>query len=87
MNFDLRIPVGLMFSLFGLILIGTGVFGGAELTQKSLGINVNLWWGLFQLVFGVIMLILSYNSGKKISSQGTQPAVKDENNGSPLNKP
>jgi len=55
MNFDLRIPVGLMFGLFGLILIGTGLFTGSEIYQRSLGINVNLWWGIFLLVFGCVM--------------------------------
>jgi hypothetical protein len=59
MNFDLRIPVGLMFSIFGLILAGVGEFGGADLTAKSLGINMNLWWGLFMLLFGVFMLLMA----------------------------
>ena len=57
MNFDLRIPVGLMFTVFGLILTGVGLFGGPALVEKSLGLNVNLWWGLFQLVFGLLMLV------------------------------
>ena len=56
MSFDLRIPVGLMFTLFGLILAGVGLFGDAALIEKSLGINMNLWWGLAQLIFGVLML-------------------------------
>ena len=57
MSFDLRIPVGLMFTVFGLILSGVGLFGGADLYRKSLGINMNLWWGLVMLVFGVLMLV------------------------------
>lgn len=56
MNFDLRIPVGLMFTVFGLILVGVGLLGGPALAVQSLGINLNLWWGLFQLVFGLTML-------------------------------
>ena len=56
MNFDLRLPVGLMFTVFGLILVGVGLFGGAGLTAQSLGINLNLWWGVVQLVFGGLML-------------------------------
>lgn len=56
MNFDLRIPVGLMFTAFGLILVGVGLFGGPALAAQSLGINMNLWWGLAQLVFGLLML-------------------------------
>jgi len=60
MSFDLRIPLGLMFTVFGLILTGVGLFGGAELYQKSLGINMNLWWGLVMLIFGLAMLLLAY---------------------------
>ena len=62
MNFDLRLPVGLMFTVFGLILTGVGLFGGPALVEQSLGINMNLWWGLFQLVFGVLMLLLAFSS-------------------------
>jgi predicted MFS family arabinose efflux permease len=65
MSFDLRIPLGLMFTLFGLILTGVGLFGGPELSQKSLGINMNLWWGLVMLVFGLVMLLLAYRAGKR----------------------
>ena len=64
MNFDLRLPVGLMFTVFGLVLTGVGLFGGPALVQQSLGINMNLWWGLFQLVFGVLMLLFAFG-GKR----------------------
>ena len=60
MNFDLRIPVGMMFTIFGLILIGVGSFGDASLREQSLGINMNLWWGVVQLVFGAAMLFFGW---------------------------
>lgn len=56
MTFDLRIPVGLMFTVFGLILVAVGLLGNPALIEKSLGVNMNLWWGLTQLVFGGSML-------------------------------
>jgi len=65
MNFDLRLPLGLMFTTFALILIGTGLFGPGELTEKSLGINMNLWWGLVMLLFGVGMLGLTWRAARK----------------------
>ena len=65
MNFDLRFPVGLMFTVFGLILVGVGLFGGSALYQQSLGINMNLWWGLVMLVFGLVMLALAIRGKKK----------------------
>ena len=46
-----------MFTVYGLILTGVGLFGGAALTEKSLGINMNLWWGLVMLAFGLLMLV------------------------------
>jgi hypothetical protein len=54
-----------MFTLFGLIITGVGLFGGADLTQKSLGINMNLWWGLVMLAFGLLMLLLAVRGGAK----------------------
>ncbi len=65
MNFDLRIPVGLMFTIFGLILVGVGLFGGAALSEQSLGINMNLWWGLFQFVFGALMLFFGWRGSSR----------------------
>jgi hypothetical protein len=56
MPFDLRLPIGLMFGLYGLILIGVGIFGGPALLVPSLGLNMNLWWGLVLLAFGLLML-------------------------------
>ena len=56
MKFDLRLPVGLMFTVFGLLLVAVGLFGSSALIDKSLGVNINLWWGLVLLVFGVLML-------------------------------
>jgi multisubunit Na+/H+ antiporter MnhG subunit len=66
MNFDLRFPIGLLFTLFGLLLAGFGVVtkGDPDLYRRSLGINVNLWWGLFLLIFGLVMLFLARKGSK-----------------------
>ena len=56
MKLDLRLPIGLMFSIFGVLLLGFGVISDAAIYQRSLGINVNLWWGVVLLVFGLVML-------------------------------
>ena len=65
MIFDLRFPVGMMFTVFGLILTGVGALGGPELTAKSLGINMNLWWGVVMLVFGLWMLFMAIRGRSK----------------------
>jgi hypothetical protein len=56
MKLDLRLPIGLMFSIFGVMLLGFGVMADPAIYQRSLGINVNLWWGVVLLVFGLVML-------------------------------
>jgi ABC-type Fe3+-siderophore transport system permease subunit len=52
---DIRWPIGLMFILLGAVLTGYGLVGDHEIYAKSLGINVNLIWGVVLLVFGLIM--------------------------------
>ena len=59
MNFDLRLPIGLMFTLFGAILAIFGVVSDAKIYEKSLGININLIWGSVMLLFGLAMLFLA----------------------------
>ena len=45
-SLDLRLPIGLLFSLLGVLLLGFGAVSDPAIYQASLGINVNLWWGL-----------------------------------------
>jgi hypothetical protein len=59
MNFDLRLPIGILFSFYGAVLVIYGLVGDKEQYAKSLNININLTWGLVLLVFGVFMLFLS----------------------------
>ena len=47
-----------MFSLIGILLAIYGLMtSGDSMYAKSLGMNMNLYWGGAMLVFGVIMLI------------------------------
>mgnify|MGYP001600770201 CR=1 FL=1 len=58
MGLDIRLPIGLMFTIFGLIISIYGIFtnSDAAMYAKSLSININLWMGLLMLVFGGLML-------------------------------
>jgi uncharacterized protein YjeT (DUF2065 family) len=58
---DIKFPIGLMFSAFGLLLTIYGIFTmtDPEMYKKAFDININLWSGLGMLVFGGIMLITS----------------------------
>jgi putative Mn2+ efflux pump MntP len=64
MNFDLRLPIGIMFSTFGAILTVFGAISDKAIYERSLGININLIWGIVLLVFGCFMLFLALR-GKK----------------------
>jgi hypothetical protein len=55
MGLDIRWPIGLMFSLIGVLLLIQGAIGGDS--GLSQGININLIWGVVLLVFGVLMLL------------------------------
>jgi drug/metabolite transporter (DMT)-like permease len=73
MGLDIRWPIGLMFSLIGAMLTITGLItnSNAEMYQRSLGKNVNLWWGLLLVVFGAFMLVMAMLGSKP--STGSQP--------------
>jgi hypothetical protein len=63
---DIRLPLGLMFAIFGALLSTFGLMTGssAMYLKHSLGVNVNLWSGLGMLVFGLGMLWLARRGGK-----------------------
>ena len=66
MNLDLRIPMGLMFTLVGAILTVQGlVTRGSAMYEKSVGVNINLDWGIVMLVFGIAMFFLGRRGQKK----------------------
>ena len=59
MDMDIRIPIGLLFVILGIILAAFGIFtiNDTELYARSLGRNINLWTGILMLVFGGGMLL------------------------------
>ena len=64
MGLDIRLPIGMMFSLLGALLAIYGLATGSDsaMYQNSLGQNVNLWWGLVLFVFGAVMLLFAIRS-------------------------
>lgn len=70
MGLDIRIPIGLMFSVFGLIITTYGLFTNSDTAMyaKSLSININLWMGLLMIVFGGTMLFFAKRKGHKKQS-------------------
>ena len=66
MNLDIRYPIGYLFLLVGAILAVYGLVSGPEIyAAHSLGINVNLWWGIVMAAFGAVMVALARSGAKK----------------------
>ncbi|HEY2081603.1 MAG TPA: hypothetical protein VGI88_02375 [Verrucomicrobiae bacterium] len=67
MGLDIRWPIGLMFSLIGVLLTGFGAANSSKSMTTIAGqnININLIWGIVLLVFGVLMVFFAYRGGKK----------------------
>ena len=59
MGLDLRLPIGVLFTALGLVLVIYGATSDPAIYARSLGINVNLIWGCVLLVFGLAMLAAS----------------------------
>ena len=73
-GFDIRIPIGALFAALGVLLTlyGATTMSDARLYERSLSININLWWGLAMLVFGAGMLLFGYRAAR---AQGARPAA------------
>jgi hypothetical protein len=52
MSLDIRYPIGMIFTLIGILLAATGLLSPEKL---SLGININLIWGSILFLFGALM--------------------------------
>ncbi len=78
MQLDIRLPIGLMFTIFGVALVGYGLTSDPAIYQRSLGININLWWGLVSLAFGVSMLGLATWAERKRRADRAATSVEDK---------
>jgi hypothetical protein len=71
---DIRLPIGGLFTLLGLLVGGYGL--GTAMNpahyERSLGVNVDLWWGLVMLVFGLLLLVFASRAHRKA---GARPAT------------
>ncbi|HLZ90698.1 MAG TPA: hypothetical protein VKQ28_03200 [Candidatus Acidoferrum sp.] len=71
MGIDIRFPLGLLFLLLGSILTVYGLRSDPSLYRQSLGVNINLLWGVVLLAFGALMFVLS-----RLGARAEAPAEK-----------
>lgn len=65
MGLDIRLPIGLMFAILGLLLAGFGLFGDQSIYDRSLGININLIWGTVLVLFSAVFIFLGSRKGRR----------------------
>jgi len=65
MGLDIRLPIGLMFAILGVLLAGFGLVSDKAIYERSLGININLIWGTILIVFSVVLLWLGSRKGHR----------------------
>jgi hypothetical protein len=70
MGLDIRLPIGLLFAILGALLVACGLVSDAAVYRRSLGINVNLWWGLVLLAFGALMFVLGRRGSSAMRTAG-----------------
>ena len=61
MKFDLRLPLGILFGFYGVLLAVYGLVSNSEIYERSLGININLIWGVVLLVVMATLIRFSYD--------------------------
>ena len=67
MRLDIRLPLGLLFIIFGLLLTVFGLMSNKELYVRSLGVDINLWWGIVMFLFGTVLFVLGRRSHRRQS--------------------
>jgi hypothetical protein len=61
---SIALTIGATIGLIGLVILLYGLFGNADYSRSN-GININLWWGLLMLIFGLIMSAGGYISSRR----------------------
>jgi protein-S-isoprenylcysteine O-methyltransferase Ste14 len=66
-RFDIRIPIGALFLLLGVILTiyGAATQSNVDLYGRSENIVINLWWGLVMVIFGGLMLYFGLRAHRR----------------------
>ena len=83
---DVRIPLGLLFTIVGFLLVGFGFIEPEKIlvanTRPEFWLNLNIVWGLVMAAFGILMCGLAWKEGA--SADG--PSIEAPENPSEIQK-
>ena len=65
MGLDIRWPIGIIFTTYGILLILYGIVADPAIFVSSMAVNIDLWWGLAMLVFGLFMGLLAFRASPR----------------------
>ena len=71
--FDIRVLIGGLFVLYGLMLAIAGFFTSDKARAKAAGININLWLGIGMLVLGLLFLLWRVLNPLRVEPDGDAP--------------
>ena len=71
--FDLRRPLGWLFSTLGILLIIAGLRATPAADARSLGININLIWGVVMIAFALVCLWLARREARRRTEAAGSP--------------
>lgn len=69
MGLDIRLPIGLMFLILGVLILVYGFISDPAIYQRSLGVNINMIWGAVMLVFGLVMFLFGVRGTRTTKSE------------------
>src|SRR4051794_39029056 len=75
--FDIRLLIGGLFVLYGLMLGIAGAFTSDKARAKAAGININLWLGIGMLVLGLLFLLWRMLNPLKVEPDAESLADED----------
>ena len=74
MGLDIRIPLGLIFMITGGLMTVWGIITRhRDIYDRSMGVNMNLWWGLVMLIFGIVMFVVGRRQKWQDDPVGPRP--------------
>lgn len=79
--FDVRLVIGGLFVIYGVIVTLLGIFDSPEEIDKAQGVRINLWMGLAMLALGLLMLLwlrLNPPSGEELEPEAAPEPPSDE---------